>query len=400
MSSEGIPKLVRQLMLLAIVFAALAILLGIYPLSEAILPHIIRPGDGVSFQEITDGYPVPRLLTWSPSEFDWLSTLASSSVITLWCIRSFLFLIAFSIALPVLNPYFLRGWFSRNREGAAELESNPEDTAELSHFVRACVVLIVVGLPCAVLLMLSGAFARTHDVGTMNMLSGAPGTKNEAVRAFRYIVPCMALWIGFAPTGLAGHFDKERMRLSMSALPGLAGRGALFGLVLYGMIKAFAPYPLLTTLLPYSALGTFNIRHWHEIATHFLLGVGLIGIAMGTLLVVLGSPDLSLRRRLTALLVPVLALATASVVRRPMNPIVLANTLDWTYPVAVTAPRRFTPRFPTGALPDGPLAGLELAKRTGIALGPSPQQPNRNLLVFSTPVFGAATKIFTMVQNG
>ncbi len=396
MSSERTMKSIRQLALLGIGFAAVAVILGIVPLSHAVLPHILRSGDSVSFLEITDGHPAPRLLAWNQTEFDWLYTLAHSSSAFLLCV-SLLSCVVWIAAVSVINPYFLASSPPHGIDLSDEEGEPIHPSSMLSRCVRALLIVALVGVPVAALWIVPGMLTHASEAGPgANAISPA----SNAVWAFRWVSLGSALWIGFAPEGLAGHFEQGRLQLSIRSLAKLAAQGALFGLAVFACMQFATPYPLLDVLRPYSALGTFNLRYWHEIATHYLLGLGLLGMAAGTLLVALGSPDLTVRQRMSILIVPIAATCGGALVRRPMNPRTLAARMDWTYSVATAAPLPFRPSYPVASLPDGPAAGLELARRTGVAVGSTAEQPDRNVLVFTSLTARMTPSVFIVIQNG
>jgi uncharacterized membrane protein YedE/YeeE len=427
-----------------LLFAVVGLVLGVRTVAFTFLPHILVPGAGINYQEVTDGMPVPRLLDWNLAQIEWLVELRDMGTVLLALFGAILFGILWLRCVAILNPTFrlfgpahstgekadaaapLPPVSAPEGEEAAEnpipsvvateshlstggrssgCAENPVPSAvatesavsprplsatlDSAQFVRTLGILLIVGLPTLAVWLLTDPFL---SLATARSFSAV----RETVWTLRWMMVGIALWVGFRPEGLLGLKQRESPQASVRADQEVAAGeaptartpwvrlalgGVLFGLGVTALQHCAMPAPSEDLLRSYHMLGTFHCATFALLARHYLFSNIVVWFGCGTLLTLLGRPGLSFRQRCLFLALPAATALLALLAQQPFTPAALAARNDIT-PTLQEIASIYDPSRPATGVPDGPRAGRELARRTHLTLGSQPSQPERSLLLF------------------
>ena len=378
-------------------FALLGALWALRTAATAVLPHILTPSDQVAFQDLTDGLPVPGLLDWNLTLIHFLYSLSELNMgmrVALACIVGG---IALLVAIRILNPTFQPLRFVRvapttfggrrpsdPQPAPSETEDTTPDpepllpdsqsptppeathlavTANGRHLAKLVLLLLLIGIPL-------GAF-------------WAVVARREGINLAEWVSYSAALGIclAFQRFGLAGNFDDRGLRWHRY-LPLLIVPAAFAGFFLYTLTWWLQTTPLDSLLFQFHMLGTFHRGYFAELVGRYLATLATLSFVLGSGLYALGNPRLSLVQRAALCIVPALAFSSAQQFYRPFEATRMAAERDITLQTDRAVPRRYSLDRPGSGIPNGPLAGRELAQRAGLNIGTQPGAPDHDVLYF------------------
>ncbi|HEV2472140.1 MAG TPA: hypothetical protein VGS41_05705 [Chthonomonadales bacterium] len=174
--------------------------------------------------------------------------------------------------------------------------------------------------------------------------------------------------------------ESEKLNEQRSAGRSMPLPWAVAAVILAAIARWCVPAPMNQALMVIHTLGTFNRLYFTEIAGTFLMDWFAAGIAVGAILIGICAPALRRSQRAALLAPAALLLLVNAAHRYTLSPARIARRIGLT-PDLVMATPPFSPYHPTSGVPDGPRAGLVLARRTGIPAA-SLGAPGRNLLLF------------------
>jgi len=348
--------------------------------AAATLPHILTQ-DGLNFQGVQEGLPIPRLLDWDPTQIGLLqqyTTLHPALLVSgALLLGGFLWtrtLRALFPALRLLRPHTLP-----NLDG--ETPNSPPHVSAVAldgrMLLRLSALGVLVALPLAAL-------------GGLEILAYTRSPKLE--------IPLQVVWFLFAGIWLRGAlrphgfvarslFSAEFVfpRRPFYALPIEIGIGALLGLSVFLLQRSAMPLPAPNVLRSMHALGLFHLGRWHALGLHYLLSIGLVCFGAALLLLVfLAMPTLpqAASRRLAPAGLALLCIPLTLWLARPYTSRSLAASWDIT-PAIMLETMPYNPQNPMSGIPDGAELAQELAHRTGITAGSRPNSPDRRFLLFT-----------------
>ncbi len=360
---------------LGVSFAVVGVLLALKTLSIAILPHILTVGDYINFQELTDGMPIPRLLNWNLSLIQMiLSTSQMGNLISIIS-GSILIGILLLFCVHTLNSGFRLFHFHQIQGGAV--------TFSRSHFRKLSLAFLCVGIP------LFGVWVFTSALGSRSeTLSDLRDPVNSFIWAIRLISIGIALFWGFHSSGLSGDFNRSELQFHPRYISKILLKGALFGLGVFGILKAAFPEPLDYLLVLYQTMGTFHQGYFSFVFWHFLLSVAFTSCASGITLYIIGRSSVKPFMRIGLAILTVSMVVVGSRLQTPFSAENLAAKHDMTPNTLKSVRAPYTQKIPGSGVPDGPGAGKELAAAAGLAPGSINSAQSRNVITFlqHTPV--------------
>lgn len=380
-------------------FLLVGLLLGLRVVAQATLPHIFQPGDYVSYQNVVDGLPVPRLLDWNTELLDFLAGLRDLSGVTLPLLVLFVIGPLWLVIVRRLNTTFrfvshAPAPPASSDNGEAVVEAAKTSSARVSAsaalstplefygLVKALTLLVAMGLPIgAVWILVDWEEART--VSEQMSLVPNSGLLIGSIWALRLALLGMAFWAGFHREGFAGDFTHSEWNPSHRALPALALRGACFGLLAFAACRVGLPQNLDDILIRLQTLGGFNIQTWNQIAGYTLLSFGLVWFALGSLFA-FSSPPPNVRAHRALLLLPLSACLLAGGIQRRLSPQSLAARYDIRPAVLQAIPENmpYKPDIASSGVPEGIEASRELARQLNLPFAPPANPPGRTLVLF------------------
>ena len=417
--SLGWGKALRSALILGIVFALIGILFGTRIIAVQTLPHIVTPGNAMNFQEVSliDNLPVARLMDWNQNVIDVMLVLSNLNWIGILILGGGLCFLLWLLAVSTLNPTFRLIQISRASAPIVEGETETPPSKEPLHvslntksLQKAMRLLLVIGLSVALVWAVTGVlsekFGEKPAPANVSNLVQSPLNPTEQTppaltkppvspihdptSGFRHLLWLIrwtalgiALWVGFHRRGLAGDFADSSLQSLKGSLPGLLGSGILFGIGTYLVVLTALPSPLEDILLRYHTLGTFHTGYWSDISSRTLLSMAGVWFAAGTLLVLLGHPQLKRPQRGLLLLAPLLTTFLSVQLQKPLTMGRLAKDKDITPRILSQVYSPYDARYPGTGIAEGVGVGHELAHLLGLKEGANPAQPSRNLLLFN-----------------
>lgn len=350
-------------------FAIVGVLFGLKTLATSLLPHILTVGDYISFQELTENLPVPQLLNWNLSQIEALLSISQMGVAAATTAGMLLIGVLLLFCVHTLNPSFKLFHFDHKGGGAV--------TFSRPHFRKLLLVIICVGIP------LIGVWIGTAYLGLRSeSLSDFGDPVNSVIWALRLIAIGIALFWGFHPLGLSGSFNRSRIEYPGHNLNHTLMLGAVYGLGVFGILRAALPEPLDYLLVLYQTMGTFHRGYYSQISGHFLLSVSLAAFASGVLLYLMGRASVSPIVRFGFALLVLTAATAGSRLQIPFSAEQLAIQHDMTPSLLKSVRAPYTQKRPGSGVPDGPPAGKELAVMAGIERGSMDPARSRNVILF------------------
>lgn len=219
--SAGVPRRVLSAALFTGGgFALVGILIHLRSLAETTLPAILAPGTSITFREIVEGLPVPKLVDWSLWRIDQLIDLRDMGDIPRYVFGSLLFGSLWLLAVSILNPTFrlftripvspLRPEVSRLPEEKIDrVPSTPTEAVEPLETPPASDMPDEEEVPESVELLSTDPFPDTRDPKTP-LGNSAPGEANSALtlwaldrvhleQAVRFLlligIPLLLVWL-------------------------------------------------------------------------------------------------------------------------------------------------------------------------------------------------------------
>lgn len=381
-------------------FAIVGLLTNLRGFAEAVLPHILVGDEGIEFQDVIDGRPIPHLLDWSYVKIGLLAAVRDLSPLALTASACVIFCSLLLLCICVINPTFKV--LSRSQPTAPQTDvvtgTDPEPlTAVLTHIHvdrvhldQALRITLIAGLPVLAIWLMTGGFGNTP----LPLFANGSALTLDRNELTRLLALGIAMFAGYSPAGLAGKFGilhqayqsddaptPGRQPLHIVALlPSLAA-GLLFGASIFCLSRLTLGPPSGSLMAQVHTLGSINKDHFDALFHPYLLSVGLGYFASGVLLYLLGSQRISATARMGLLAVPLLMVVILAGIKRQVAHAAVAAKYDATDTVLSCA-QSYDPKVGTNGVPSGKQAGAELAKRVPIQTIDSSDAVTRDLIVF------------------
>jgi hypothetical protein len=443
--AASIPGLRSLLRLLLFGFAGVVI--GLHTIARTTLPHIVSTAQGMDYQNVVDGQPIPHLLDWNQTQIDTLTGLRNLNGLPFYVVACVLWSLLTLVAIRMLNPGFRLFRVNQHKSEPDALqpalvvrptpqpdaisditaahespgggsEANPAQETEalagakptpaaLSASIepvglfKTATILALVALPVAICWLLT---SRANTTVSYTISTDAAVGRWGWVWAIRMPVLFAALWLGFHRRGLAGDSESRALNFEPTIFPRIIVQGAVIGLLAFLIGRYGVPGALEPILLRYQTLGAFNLDYWHEIVAAYLLCMATAWFAVGSLFLLANRPNSADQRGLIVLAVLGLVIAIpfksnlgadSQTTRYSITPQALKSIL---YPYAPD-------RNGTG-VPDGPGAAALLASHIFKTNNVNSPLPERNVLMFRDDSYAPARRVGTtsivtsVIQNG
>ncbi len=339
-------------------------------LAASLLPHILKPAQGIEFQQVTSRIPVSRLLSWNLAAINRLIALRDLQGPALVPCAILIFAVLWVLFAQVLNPDFhpLRLHLPRKGgllEGSFETD-NPTRTLLAIVFTMLAFLVVYAIVP-----------ARVPNFGSV-FLYPAHDTVTWLVRFLGWGV---VLWVCLSPGGLMDILihPGTPIRANRVVLSGLTGLG--WGLAAFLPFRLFVPTSLETLLLRLQQLGPFNTLLFDEVTRNYvglLTGVWLAAICW----VIVFAPRSTVVQRSVAGVLAVVSIMICHLVARWFTPANITSRFNITPQTTDAVLFQYSSVHPATGVPDGVPAARLLASTLALHFLDSKSFPSRNLLVF------------------
>lgn len=356
------PQGIGTALALGLAFALCGTLIALRDFAIQVLPHILMPDDISRFQEISDGYPLPKVLDWNSPLIDFLVVLRAPNPVLGLAVALGLGLVLWIVTIALLNPTF-------RPIGTAHSPNDP-NPASVQPFDKAFRIFVRLALPVAALWVLISKFLPSN-VGFALQLT--------------FLIFGMS--VGYRTEGMAGDFASPNFNHNKIPLGKFFDNALLFG-VLLALIRAQLPKTLAPTLELYQMLGTFHRGYLNAIAAYWFWIMGVLWFIGGILLFGIGRIAAPPRLRLLAFLLGLIGIVVAIISGQNLRPEIHRKHFDARMvEKSILVP--YNPEFPNTGISTGLEGAILLANRLGIPFrDPKLKPPTHNLVVFDQmPLF-------------
>ena len=362
------PQGIGTAVALGLAFALCGMLIALRDFAVEVLPHIVQPNDISRFQEIADGYPIPKLLDWNANLVDFFLVLREPNPVLAIMVVLGLGVVLWSVMIALLNPTF--------RPIGAAKSDKEADTPSVQPFTKAFHILLRVIVPVG----LAWAFVRIFFAGMFGF-------------GLQIAILIFGMSIGYRRDGLAGDFTRAEFNHEKIPYIKFFLSSALFG-VFIAWARAQLPQTLSPTLEVYQMLGTFHQGYLREVAGHWFWVMGTLWFLSAVLLFVMVRSGW--RLRLLGFGFIILAFAVTILNATNLQPPILSKYLDGGGSIKQSIAFPYDPKYPHSGISTGPAGGEILARRLGLPWrDPKKEPPIQNLLIFERRPFFVGMSAYT-----
>ncbi len=339
-------------------------------LATALLPHILKPAQGIEFQQVASRIPVPHLLSWNLETINRLIALRDMNGSFRVIIAIFVFAFLWLLFSKVLNPDYhpLRLHMPRKGgllEGAFETDNPLRTFLAVVFTMLAFVVVYFIMRPSQT--HLSSVFLYPqHDT---------------VVWLFRFAAWGTILWLCLTPAGLIDVLIHPEKTVNILRSVLFALMGVLWGLLAFVPYRLFVPTSLDVLLLRLQQLGPFNMHLYHAVTVHYLeLITGVWTAAMFWAIVL--APRSTLIQRIAATSGALVCIGLCGLNSTWFSPYHIMSRYDISVQSTNAVLFPYNPNHPVSGVPDGVPAAKLLAEKLHINFMESASSPPHSLLVF------------------
>ncbi len=333
---------------------SIGFLFGLRMFAAATLPHILT-ADGLNFQEIMEGLPVPHLLDWNVTDIGLLQDYSSLNplflVLGLLLLSGLLLTSTLRIASPAGRLFHPVSAATTGEEAATIA---PETTTALDGKLLLRLTLLAATLALPGLAIWKTISLLTQRFPHAAVALTSLGCALAGIGAMHTLHPQGLIGRLLPLTPSNSNLPAWRSQLS---LPVLTLRGIVLGLSVCLLQLTRMPVPSQNMLLSLHALGTFHNGIWDTLADHFLLSFSLVWMSTGLLL------WLALQERprsLFWLVCLLVALPLGYWLGLPYTPRALTSRYDLSDSLMKNV-WPYDPKFPGSGVPNGIDAGHTLS---------------------------------------
>ncbi len=362
----------RSVLMLVVAGGATGLLIAWNILATALLPHILKPAQGIEFQQVASRLPVPRLLSWNLETTNRLIALRDLH----GSVRVLLAIIVFSILWlllsQVLNPSYhpLRLHLPRKGgllEGAFETDNPVRTVLAIVFTMLALVVVYAVMSP------------REVDARRVFLYPA----HDTAIELFRFTAWGIILWLCLTPGGLMDVLIHPARSVKFSKQVLCALLGVIWGVLSFIPIRMYVPNSLTVMLLRLQQLGPFNLRLYNEITGHYVAILSCVWMAAMCWAVTL-APRSRIPQRITAACAAVVLIGVCRLNFAWFTPSHLMRRYDISPRSTSAVLFPYRPDHPISGVPDGVPAATLLAQKLHLHFMEDASSPAHSLLVFRT----------------